>query len=415
LSTRKPAVLLIDPVKTGEGYKNAARDLGLDVVSLYTMEPGELHSRWPDHTGGDDASLYASEVADVLKALETIDFEIKAVVPAYEPAVYLTDVLAHELGLAGNDVTLAWARRNKSAMREHAAASGLRIPAFRLVQDLSEVAAVAEEIGYPVIVKPTMSSGAFGVTLVRDAEAAKDLSIAATDLFGWPVTEWLVEQYVRGREFAVNCFSSDGDHRVMDMWEYRQPDDRDYDFPLWDNVQATRDDRDWARVEAYVFDVLTAFGVNRGPSHTEVKVTAEGVYLIEIGARLAGGPAADQWTDHTAIRPFHDALTCYLGERPAIMDGDLGFRAMFGAIAIRNDEGPGTLVAIHGLDEMRRHPNVGKVLVDFKPGDRIPLTQNTKTIPVGAWVSGPDQDSVVRALREIRELVSLEIALDDVG
>jgi biotin carboxylase len=413
VSSRKPAVLLIDPVKTGEGYKKAARDFGLHVVSLYTVEPTELNSRWPDHTRGDDASLYASEPSDVLTALANTGFEVKAVVPAMESAVHLTDVLARELGLAGNDVELAWARRNKAAMRAHAARTGVRIPAFQLVHDLAEVPAVAERIGFPVIVKPTMGAGSHGVTLVRDIEEAKDLRIAEeNDLFGWPVKEWLVEQYIRGREFAVNCFSSDGDHRVMDMWEYRQPDGRDYDFPLWNNVQAARDDRDWARVEAYVNEVLTAFGVHRGPSHTEVKCTPDGVYLMEIGARLPGGPATDQWADYTAIRPFHDALTCYLGERPSIMDRDLEVRAIFGAIAIRNDDAPGTLVAVHGLAELENHPSVDRVLVSYEPGDHVPVTRDTKTIPVGAWVSGPDHDAVTQALAEIREIVSLEIAFD---
>jgi biotin carboxylase len=413
LSSRKPAVLLIDPVKTGEGYKKAARDFGLHVVSLYTVEPTELHARWPDHSRDDDASLYACEVPDVLAALADTDFEVKAVVPAWESATYLTDVLAHELGLAGNDAELAWARRNKAAMRAHAAQSGVRIPAFRLVRDLAEMPAAAEEIGFPVIVKPTMGAGSQNVTLVRTLEEAKDLRITEeNDLFGRPVKDWLVEQYIRGREFAVNCFSSDGEHRVMDMWEYRQPDSRDYDFPLWNNVQATRDDPDWARVEAYVNQVLTAFGVHRGPSHTEVKCGPDGVYLMEIGARLPGGPATDQWADHTAIRPFHDALTCYLGQRPAIMDQDLGVRAMFGAIAIRNDAAPGTLVAVHGLAELESHPSVDKVLVSYQPGDHVPLTRDTMTIPVGAWVSGPDQDAVVRALAEIRALVSLEISID---
>ncbi|MEV6211211.1 ATP-grasp domain-containing protein [Kitasatospora sp. NPDC051914] len=413
MNDRKPAVLLIDPVNIGVGYKQAARDMGLAVVSLYTNEPGELNTTWPNHSAGDDVSLFNLEAPELLAALAGLDFEIRAVVPAMESAVHLTDVVAHELGLPGNDLALAWARRNKVAMREHAAAAGIRIPAFRLVKDPSEVLEAAESIGYPVIVKQTMGAGSLGTTLVNDSEAARNYrAVETVDMWGWPVEEWLVEEYVRGREFAVNAFSSDGEHRVLDMWEYRQPDDRDYDFPLWDNVQAVREDRDWARVEAYVEDVLTAFGVHRGPSHTEVKVNADGVYLMETAARLPGGPATDQWSNFTDIRPFHDALECYLGKRPPVMDRPINSRAVFGASAVRNDDAPGTLVAVHGLEQIRNHPGVDKVLVSYQPGDHVPLTTDTKTIPFGAWVSGPDQDAVVRVLAEIRDIVRLEIVPD---
>jgi biotin carboxylase len=410
LSNRKPAVLLVDPVSVGAGYKQAVRDMDMDVVSLFTNEPTDLRATWPDHAKGDDVSLYATEAAEVLTALTGLDQEIKAVVPGSESGVHLAGVIAHELGLPCNDVELARARHDKALMRDHAASQGLRIPAYRLVRDPSEVREAAESIGYPVIVKQREGAGSIGATLVPDTASAENFEVVdRTNYFGWTVDAWLVEEYIRGREFAVNAFSSDGDHRVIDMWEYRRPDDRDYDFPLWDNVQAVPDDPDWARIEEYVVRVLTAFGVHRGPSHTEVKVNEDGVFLMEVAARLPGGPATDQWSEFTDIRPFHDTLECYLGRRPAVMDKPVNSRAMFGAIAIHNEVGPGTLVAMHGLDEVRNHPGVDKVLVSYQPGDHVPLTRDIMSIPLGAWVSGPDQESVVRVLAEIRAMVDLEI------
>ncbi|MFH8407556.1 ATP-grasp domain-containing protein [Streptomyces sp. NPDC018019] len=413
MSKRKPAVLLVDPVSVGAGYKQAVRDMQLGIVSLFTNEPADLKVTWPDHARGDDVSLYATEAAVVLASLKDIDYEIKAVVPGSESGVHLAGVIAHELGLPCNDVELARARHDKSLMRDHAAAMGLRIPAYRLVHDPSEVRAAADAIGYPVIVKQCEGAGSIGATLVPDAASAEDFQVVdKTNFFGWTVERWLVEEYIRGREFAVNAFSCDGDHRVIDMWEYRRPDDRDYDFPLWDNVQAVPDDPDWARIEEYVLRVLTAFGVRRGPSHTEVKVNADGVFLMEVAARLPGGPATDQWARFTDIRPFHETVECYLGRRPAVMDKPLNSRAMFGAIAIHNEAGPGTLVAVHGLDAVRDHPGVDKVLVSYQPGDHVPLTRDILSIPVGAWVSGPDQDAVVRVLAEIRSMIDLEITPD---
>ena len=407
------AVLLLDPVKTGEGYKQAARDLGLRVVSLYTVEKATLNDRWPAHADSDDLSLYESAPADIVSAVARTGLRVVAVVPAMEAGVHLADVLADMLGLPGNDVSLALARRDKAAMRVRAAEAGLSIPAFQRVTDLAEVPVAADALGYPVILKPTTGAGANGVTLLATAADARNLQITdVTDMFGWPVREWLVERYIRGRELAVNCLSSDGEHLVVDVWEYRQPHDRDYDFPIWNTVRLPPDDPDWPRVGQFVAGVLKAYGVNRGPSHTEVKVNPDGIFLIEIGARLAGGHAADQWSAHTSFRPHHDSLECYLGRRPAVMDDGVETFAAYGAIAIRNDVGPGTLLAIHGLAELRNHPNVTKVLVDYAPGDRIPLTQDSKTIPIGAWVSAPDHATLLRVMDELRQQVTLDIRHD---
>ncbi|MEU8870156.1 ATP-grasp domain-containing protein [Streptomyces javensis] len=411
MSEKRPAIVLMDPVRTGARYKSAAKDKGYAVVSVYTVADEVLRREWPNHSDGDDVTLYASDADAVVEALAGVDFDLRAIVPALEAAVYLADVVTHRMGLHGNDVGLAWARRNKAAMRERARQAGLQIPRFRLVDHLSEVAAACEETGFPAIVKPTMSAGAHSTTLIPGPDAAHDPPIAEKrDVYGRLMEEWLVEQYIRGREFAVNCFSSEGDHRVIDMWEYRQPDARDYDFPLWNNVQVEPDDPDWARVETYVKEVLSAYGLHRGPSHTEVKCAADGVYLMEINARLPGGPATHQWLTHTDIRPFHDSIDCFLGVRPGIMDGPLGCRARFGAIAIRNDDAPGTLLAIHGLDEVAELPGVDHLLVAYEPGDTVPVTSGMDNIPIGAYVSAPTQADVVDLLATIRSKVSMEMA-----
>ncbi|URM88718.1 ATP-grasp domain-containing protein [Streptomyces sp. MRC013] len=413
MSNRRPAVLLVDPLWAGTGCKKAVRDMGMDIVSLFTLEPDELRTAWPDHAEDDDVSLYATGAAEALSALAGVDHEIRAVVPASETAGHVAGVVARELGLPHDDVGPARARHDKFLMREHAAAAGLRIPAYRLVRHPSEVRGAADDIGYPAIVKQRVGAGSIGATLLPDAASAADFRVVdRNNIFGRTVDAWLVEEYVRGREFAVNAFSSGGDHRVIDMWEYRRPDDRDYDFPLWDNVQATPEDPDWARVEEYVLRVLTAFGVRHGPSHTEVKANADGVHLMEVAARLPGGPATDQWEKFTDFRPFHDTVRAYLGQRPDVMDRPVGGRAVFGAVALHNETGPGTLVAVHGLDELRNHPGVDKVLVSYRPGDHVPSTRDVRSIPVGAWISGPDQEAVVRVIKEVRAMVRLEIRPD---
>lgn len=413
MTTDRSAVLLVDPTLNGVGYKAAARELGFLVVSLYTCE---FTTAAPGHAEGDDVSYYATDPDQALRLVTEAGFSIRAVVPAMEISTDFADRLAELLNLPGNDHALAASRRNKAAMRERAQESGLRIPEFHVVNSVDGIASAARDIGFPAILKPTLGAGSQGVTLLPDAESVHDSSrFEKHDAFDMPITEWLVERYVRGSQFSVNFYSFDGEHRVVDIWEFHQPDDRDYDFPIWDNVQIDASHPDWHRVEQYVREALDVYGIERGPSHTEVKCSDDGVYLLEIAPRLPGGPMVGMWRDHSDLRPFQEAIRCFLGERPAMFDKPVNFTARYGALAIRNDEAPGTLVAIHGLDAVRDLPGIDEVLVDYQPGDHLPLTRDDLTIPVGVYVSGADVDEVLRTLATIRSLVSLEIEPIDVG
>ncbi|WP_433558383.1 ATP-grasp domain-containing protein [Pseudonocardia xinjiangensis] len=407
MSRHRPAILLVDPVRGGKHLKSAARDLGLLVASVYTLR---YSVEIPAHDAGDDVSLYSADLNEIERQVSARGLDVKAVVPAMEGAVQLADLIAERLSLPGNDPALASARRNKAAMRERARATGLRIPEYRVVRTTADVLDAVHQLGFPAIVKPTMGACSQGVTVLPDADALGRLDELAThDMFNMPIVEWLVERYVRGREFAVNFYSSDGDHRLVDIWQYRQPDDRDYDFPVWETVQIDETDVDFERVDRYVRRVLDAFGVRLGPSHTEVKCNDDGVYLIEIGARLPGGPAPEMWANHgKGFRPYHDAIECYLGRRPAVMDRAPEFDSRFGSAAIRNEDVPGTLKAVHGIEELNGLPGIEKVMVECSPGDHIPLTRDSLNIPVSVFVTGPDTSAVIATLASVRALVTLE-------
>ena len=407
MTQEKPAVLLVDPIRTGARYKAAARDLGFTVASVYTVE---YSAGSPGHAEGDDVSLYASDVDEVQRQVVAHGLDVRAVLPTVDTGVELADLVAHRLGLPGNDHALARARRNKAAMRTRALDAGLRVPEFRLVAP-EGIRAAIEEIGFPAIVKPTMGSCSQGVVVISDEGSLGELDGLVThDAFAVPITEWLVERYVRGREFAVNHYSADGEHRLVDIWEYRQPGDGDYDFPVWETVQLDETDPDFARLSEYVGEVLDGFGIGRGPSHTEVKANADGVFLIEVGARQPGGPAMEMWDRHSDLmRPYHDSIECYLGRRPSIMDKSPDFTAVFGSLIIRNDDAPGTLKAVHGIEDLDGLPGIDRVMVDCAPGDHVPLTRDSLNIPVSVFVTGPDEASVIATLATVRSLVSLEI------
>ncbi|GHJ40809.1 ATP-grasp domain-containing protein [Streptomyces sp. TS71-3] len=403
-----PAVVLMDPVGASIGFKFQVAERGMAVVSVYTMPREHVQTRWPDHTVGDTVSIYAAELGEIRAGLAELGADIRAVVPGFDVAVDKADTLAEEFGLPGNGARLALARRDKFLMREIAAQAGVRIPRYVLVEDATGIARAADVVGFPAFVKQTTGAASHGTRLLSRPQDAEDLSaLHRTDHFGRPVQAWLVEQYVRGRELGVNFFSHDGAHHVVDIWEYRQPDDRDYSFPYWDWAQIPPDDPDWQTAVDYVRLVLDTFGVRIGPSHTEIKISAGEACLIELGARLPAYPMIDAWIAHSDLDPHRQALACRLGEVPKIATAPVKLDGFCGANAIRNDGPAGRLVEIHGLDKVELLPGVDKVVVEYKAGDIVPTTDSIRTIPVKVSVSAPDYQELLQRLAAVRDTVEL--------
>ncbi|MEU7151679.1 ATP-grasp domain-containing protein [Streptomyces sp. NPDC045456] len=404
------SIVVLNPVKFGLHYKRAVQARGYRLISLYSFSKELLEERWPCHADGDDVSLYSRDLGGMLKELEPYRDDIRAVLSGSDASVDFADRLAHTLHLPGNGVELAYARNHKDAMRRVAGQAGLRIPRYRSVTSIADIPAAAHEVGFPAIVKHTYGGGSHGAVLLADDAALAGLGrLVKFDHFRDPVRKWLVEQYIRGREIAVNTMSYDGQHQIIDMWFYSQPDDSDYDFPYWNNVQINREDPDWDRVAAFTHEVLDVFGVRIGPGHTEVKCNADGVYLIEVAARLAGGPVTDMWLAHSDFNPYYADIDCRTGRRPEALGQHITFDAVFGAIAVRNEGAPGVLREIKGLDAFSTGPGVEKVLVAYAPGDWVPTTDSTTNIPLGAWVSGDTAAQVRERMHRLRDLVQLDI------
>lgn len=391
---------------TGHPFKDACRRRALPMISLYTLDEALLASYDRDYRRDDEYVVHAADALEAEAAMRRLAGPVRAVVPTTEPSVETGDRLGALLGVPGNPVATAQARRCKTVMRRHAGEFGLRVPLFEAVTR-DGIGAAAKRTGLPAIAKPQRGAGSHGVVLLPDPAAV--LELPHLDLFGAANQEWLIEEYIRGRELAVNCFSQGGNHRVLDMWEYRQPGDADYDQPYWDVVQLRPDDPDWPAAERFVLQALDAYQVRLGPSHTEIKIDDAGPCLIELASRLPGAHMTDHWRMHSAIRPYDATLAAYLGEDTGLLSGDLGFDAALGICCLRNDDRPGVLNELAGLDDVRGIAGVDAAYPCVAPGDFVPLTRDLGSLTAFVLVHGRDSAEVDALLRTVRQHVRLEL------
>lgn len=151
-----------------------------------------LVERWePDALVEQALTLHRTHGFERVLALEEDDVQ---------PAARIREAL----GLPGQGSESARAYRDKLAMRQYAAAGGMRVPDFAPVASADDVVAFMRAHGAPVIVKPRLGSGA------RDVRRIDDLATAASLTLADEPGGHLVETFVEGPTFHVDAIRLDG-------------------------------------------------------------------------------------------------------------------------------------------------------------------------------------------------------------
>src|SRR5262249_49080320 len=105
----------------------------------------------------------------------------------------------------------------------------------------------------------------------------------------------LAQELIAGEEYVIDTVSWDGEHRPAAFWRYGKPAPEYATVGLFVTKELLPfEGALQEELFDYVRGVLDAVGIRFGPGHAEVKVTSEGPMLIEVAARLHGGPKAHE-------------------------------------------------------------------------------------------------------------------------
>lgn len=407
------AVILIDPIGTGEPFKSCARGMGLFPLSVMTVTAA-LTSRMASVApqSHDSDVVNAKTAKDVLDAIQVRNLKVQAVVPATEPGVDLAESLSGHLGLPGNT---RWpgARRDKSKMRERLQASGLSCPPFIRARSRSDVTSFIEQHGLPVVVKTPAGAGGSQVFICRTAQAALsqfESGSQARDIFGQLPEFLLIEQFMPGREFGVNIFVQDGHLSLVDVWEYRRTETVGGSPVILSGVQVDlKEFPEIAEILIYLGHVSEALGLTVGPAHAEVKWTDAGPVLIELGARLCGVRMPEMWQRFAGFDGYSTTLRQFLGEKVVIPDR-ISFHSIV-AIALCPYLGneAGKVISILGVDEVRKLPSFVDWTPNIRPGQHIGQTRDLANNLGMVHLAGNDREQLMRDLAFVHEHIKPEL------
>jgi biotin carboxylase len=218
---------------------------------------------------------------------------IDRVESCWEPLVIEAARIREAFGVPGMSVDTVLGFRDKQLMKERVAAAGLRVPHARRVRDEATARAAAEEIGFPLIVKPIACAGSADTYRVDDqAELERVLRLTRH------VPEVSVEEFVEGEEFTYDTVCVDGVPRFENVAQYlpRPLDARSHEWIS--PVIVTVRDLDQPKIRKGIAlgrGVLKALGMGTGFTHMEWYLKANGeVVFGEIGCRPGGAHLVDQ-------------------------------------------------------------------------------------------------------------------------
>jgi biotin carboxylase len=293
--------------------------------------------------------------------------------------------------------------RDKSRMKDVLRRAGVPCARHRLAHTDEEAREFAEEVGFPLVLKPPAGAGAQSTFRVDDKEAfAEALKISAAS----PQQPVLIEEFITGEEQSLETISIGG----RAVWHslthyYPTPLDalrnpwiqwcvllpREIDGPQYEDIRLAG-----ARA-------LEALGMDTGLTHMEWFRRRDGsVAISEVGARPPGAQIT------TLISRAHDVDFLHAWARVMVYgEFDPPERRYAAGAAFLRGQGSGRVVAIHGLEEAGRE--LGGLVTDVK----LPEVGQT---PTGSYegegyvlLRHPETEVVKEALLRLVSLVRVEL------
>ena len=271
-------------------FMAAAEKLGIEVVCVLDM---------PEALAGEGQTAIGVDFQQPDTAVSTIlNFAQKrpfaAVIPVDDSGVRIAAQVSQALGLPHNDPHSAEAARDKLRMRQMLQRGGVPVPPFAqfsLHESTSNILQIVnEQIGYPCVVKPRTLNGSRGVIRANnDAELTAVSQRVQHMLQAIGGNGLIIEAYIPGIEIALEGVLNNGKLQLLALFD--KPDLLEgpyFEETIYVTPSRLPDDVQTA-VAAMTERGAHALGLQTGSIHAELRINADGVWIVEVNGRSIGG------------------------------------------------------------------------------------------------------------------------------
>jgi len=238
---------------------------------------------------------------------------VDAVCTFCELSVPLVSRLCETFGLPGMKPDCVDVARNKHATRAALKSAGLPTPRNTLITSEAEVETAGATVGFPAVLKPVSGAASLGVMKVLSMEDLKRCFKETTEELRTLVVSsgalvksasdgvdaantidmtMLLEQYLDGPEVDIDIVMSNGKWRYAAVTD-NGPTQEPYFNETWGVCPSVLPKDQQAALKDLAVKSVEAIGFTSGVFHVECKLTSTGPQLIEVNARMGGGPVRE--------------------------------------------------------------------------------------------------------------------------
>lgn len=402
-----PKRLLLIGATTGyqtRAFAEAAERLGYGLT-LATDRCHVLDDPW-----GDGATALRFEDPEGAAGALARQTSVDGIVALGDRPAYIAALAARRMGIRYNSPESVAACRNKFLARERFRAAGLPVPEFHRValEEGSERAAGSAR--YPCVLKPLGLSASRGVIRANDAGEFAAAFRRIEKILADPDIARLhedqdrflqVEEFIEGREFAVEGILTDGRLRVLALFDKPAP----LDGPFFEETTYTTPSREDQSTRGAIIQTtqcaVRALGLTDGPIHAEMRMNARGVWMLEVAARPIGGLCARVLPGLEDLILRHAA-----GDDP----GELAMPAPASGVMMIPIPRAGIYVDVEGIEEARRQRGIEDVIITAKQGQKLtPLPEGASYL---GFIFAREETALAAetVLRQAHALLRFEIA-----
>ena len=342
------------------------RELGVRVVAV---------DRNPEAPGFADA--------DTGEAVDFADPEAVAIVGrvhhvdgvmtlAADRAVPVVARVAELLGLPGIGSEAAHLATNKIAMRRAFAEQGVPQPRYAAVRDYASAKAAGETISFPAVLKPADSAGQRGLFLVQDMDdLARNLPLT---LAASPTQEAVLEEFHAGREVNTLLVAREDDVKLITASDRLRPEGVGFGVAVAHLYPSTLYGDAAEEVERVALAAVHAIGLRNGIAYPQLLVSADGVRVVEIAARIPGGQMVEVPRYGVGIDLVEVAVKQALGEPVPEELVTPSFQQPFAIRFLTAEPGPlptGEVQSVGPLEKALAFPGVDRVETWIEVGETI--------------------------------------------
>ncbi len=406
-------ILVILPSTTYRAgmFVEAARRLGVELII------GTDHQQaWGELLSGTVVVFPFYDFAIARQKVASLHEEkpLDAIIGVDDHTAWLAAHLSEHLRLPSNPETATQHTRFKHLMRQVLLRNGVLQPRYTLFNVDDNPRIIADIITYPVVLKPVFLSASQGVTRVdgpEDFEPAFQRIRALVHRRDYPrrggryYKYLLVEQYIDGEEVAVEGIITNGEARILAVFDKPDP----LVGPYFQETIYVTPSRHPAATLQFIQDetrrAVRALGLQRGPFHAELRINHRGVWVIEVASRSIGGLCSQvlRFSDGQSLEEV--LIREALGDDVSAVKREEQAAGVMMMPVLRS----GRLLQVRGTEAARMVPGVESVHITIAPdSDVLALPEGNQYLGF-IFARGKTPEAVEKALRTAYRFIHVEI------